>query len=137
MNPEKMTISIAAGVMLLGTLLGAFGAHGLKSMLEGSGHLDSWQTAVLYQLIHGLAILAAGIWLRMEPREKLPPTLLLSAMLWTAGILFFSGSLYVLSLNGPRWLGPVTPLGGLCFLAGWLTLGIGVLRNSPRGDSRE
>lgn len=135
MNSEKIVQTAAAGAMFLATLFGAFGAHGLEATLEASGHVKTWQTAVLYQLVHGLALLAIGIWLRLEIREKQPTTLVISAMFWLAGILLFSGSLYIRSLGGPVWLWPVTPLGGICFLVGWLTLAIGVMRKNRRGDS--
>lgn len=125
----------ATGAMFLGTLLGALGAHGLRATLEASGHVSTWQTAVLYQLIHGLAIFATGIWLQCGTLTHRPHTLFVSAAFWLVGILLFSGSLYFLSLGGPRWLGPVTPLGGLCFLVGWLALAVGVMRMNAEGSS--
>lgn len=98
---------IAAGLLgFAGVALGAFGAHALKETLATSGHASTWQTAVLYHLIHATALLAApaGKW---------------AGRCWIAGILMFSGSLYWLSLGGPKFLGPVTPLGGVLLLAGW------------------
>lgn len=93
---------------------GAFGAHGLKRMISVD-MLAVWQTAVLYHLIHGVAILALAV---AAPR--------MASGLWTtagwvmfAGIMMFSGSLYLLATTGQRWLGPITPLGGVALLAGW------------------
>lgn len=104
-----------AGAMLagLGVALGAFGAHGLKSMLEPQA-LGWWQTAVQYQMWHALALLAMAA-LR-DVRTGLP------AGLMGAGVLLFSGSLYAMALTGARWLGAVTPLGGLLLIAGWCLL---------------
>lgn len=104
-----------AGAMLagLGVALGAFGAHGLKSMLEPQA-LGWWQTAVQYQMWHALALLAMAA-LR-HVRTGLP------AGLMGAGVLLFSGSLYAMALSGARWLGAVTPLGGLLLIAGWCLL---------------
>jgi uncharacterized membrane protein YgdD (TMEM256/DUF423 family) len=101
---------VAALLGFLGVALGAFGAHFLKRTLLHNDTMAIWQTAVLYQLIHAVASLwAAG-------RN---PTVV---WLWAAGILFFSGSLYVLALTNMKWLGAITPLGGLLFLAGWAVL---------------
>lgn len=111
-------LSIGALLLALGVGLGAFGAHGLKARLSPE-LLAVWQTGVLYHLIHGLGILVLGALLAARPEL---PGLRPSAALLTAGIVLFSGSLYVLALGGPRWLGPITPLGGSLFLAGWLTL---------------
>jgi len=89
--------------------------------------LAVFETAVRYQIYHAFALLgAAWGWARWQRRE-----FTLAGALFIAGILLFSGSLYGLALSGPRWLGPVTPVGGLAFLAGWLALGIGALR-APR-----
>ena len=98
-----------AGVMgLLGVALGAFGAHGLKNILATNDTAAIWQTAVLYHLIHAVASLwAAG---------RAP----MIVWVWTAGILVFSGSLYILAITNMRWLGAITPIGGLCFLTGWV-----------------
>jgi uncharacterized membrane protein YgdD (TMEM256/DUF423 family) len=104
-----------AGLLgLTGVALGAFGAHVLKPTLIARGMSDVWETAVFYHLIHAVAIFAAAAaWSR--PR----PWLARAAACWAIGVVFFSGSLYALALGGPRWLGPVTPLGGLALLLGW------------------
>jgi uncharacterized membrane protein YgdD (TMEM256/DUF423 family) len=98
---------IAAGLLgFTGVALGAFGAHALKDTLVANGTTSAWQTAVLYQLVHAAALLAlpSGRW---------------AGRCWVAGIVLFCGSLYWLSLGGPKILGPVTPLGGVAFLLGW------------------
>lgn len=101
-------------------LLGAFGAHALKARLAESS-LSTWETAVHYQLVHALALVLVALFLRTAAGG---PSSALTAAGWCflAGILLFSGSLYVLALGGPRLLGPVTPIGGVAFLAGWLAL---------------
>lgn len=119
---------IFAGVFAaLAVALGAFGAHALNERLVASGMLEVWQTAVEYQMWHALALLGLGVWVRLEPavccclRRAI-------AILWVAGIMLFSGSLYALALGAPKWLGPVTPLGGLCFILGWLLFALGAAK---------
>jgi len=110
---------IAAALCFLAVALGAFGAHWLKPTLEAHGLTDVWNKAVLYHFIHAIALFVLalcgtanrGAW-----------------WLFFAGILLFSGSLYVMALTNVRWLGAVTPLGGLCFLAGWAWLVISPTR---------
>ena len=112
---------IAALVGLLAVALGAFGAHGLKEVLTRNDTVSIWEKAVLYHFIHGVMLfLLAG-------RNPLPRGPWLSFL---AGILIFSGSLYLLAVTNLRWLGAITPLGGLSFLVGWLWLVI-----SPLGKS--
>jgi uncharacterized membrane protein YgdD (TMEM256/DUF423 family) len=108
--------------MLLVVALGAFGAHALKERLQSTGHQGTWATAVLYQAIHGLALFGIGVWQALDARARASRAVDIAAWCWLAGIVGFSGSLYLLSLGGPRWLGPVTPLGGLGFMAGWVAL---------------
>ena len=115
MNSTFRRITLAAGLLgLTGVALGAFGAHALKDTLAARGTLPIWQTAVLYQLVHSVALLALAGW-----RDALGASLTRIALCWVAGIVLFSGSLYWLALGGPGFLGPITPLGGLAFLAGW------------------
>lgn len=104
----------------LGVGVGAFGAHALKAQLVTSGQLDNWRTAVSYQMIHVVAALA--LWAVLQAADRAPQSRLLRAAVfcWLVGLVLFSGSLYGLCLGGPRWLGPVTPLGGLALIAGWL-----------------
>ena len=101
---------IAAALCFVAVALGAFGAHSLRSMLETRGMLDVWNKAVLYHFIHGIALLVLALFGVMNRGAW---------WLLFIGIFFFSGSLYLLALTNFRWLGFITPLGGLCFLAGW------------------
>jgi uncharacterized membrane protein YgdD (TMEM256/DUF423 family) len=101
---------IAAVLCLLAVALGAFGAHGLRSTLEARGMLDVWNKAVFYQFIHAIVLLLFALYGTINRG---------ACLLLLVGILLFSGSLYLLALTNLRLLGAVTPLGGLCFLAGW------------------
>jgi uncharacterized membrane protein YgdD (TMEM256/DUF423 family) len=122
-NPEKsggcyiriMTWSaIAALLMALAVMLGAFGAHGLKDRLDAYS-MDVYQKAVFYHFIHALGLLVVSL----APRTA---NLVWVNILLVAGILIFSGSLYLLAVTGVRTLGAITPLGGLSFIAAWLLL---------------
>jgi uncharacterized membrane protein YgdD (TMEM256/DUF423 family) len=104
---------IAAVFCFLAVALGAFGAHSLRSSLELHGMLDVWNKAVLYHFIHAIALLVLVLYGTVNRGAW---------WLLLAGILLFSGSLYVMGLTNLRWLGAITPLGGLCFLAGWAWL---------------
>lgn len=119
-------IALAAASLfgLLGVVLGAFGAHALSARLGADMHAI-WQTAVEYQFYHALALLGVGILLRSGTTGN---WLNVATLCFCAGILVFSGSLYVLALSGIRWLGAITPLGGLLLIFGWATLLVGVLR---------
>jgi uncharacterized membrane protein YgdD (TMEM256/DUF423 family) len=108
----------------LGVALGAFGAHALRDRL-GPQMLAVFETGVRYQLIHALAMVAVGI---LEARGRGSPLLVSSGALFAAGTLLFSGSLYLLTLTGARWLGAITPLGGICFIGGWALLALAALR---------
>ncbi|MBW7875775.1 MAG: DUF423 domain-containing protein [Candidatus Cloacimonetes bacterium] len=101
--------------MLIGVALGAFAAHGLKGRLSEAS-LAVFQTGVQYQFLHSLGLLILGFASRLGISD---PLLKIAGYCFIAGILFFSGSLYWLANGGPRWLGPVTPLGGTLFLVGW------------------
>lgn len=107
----------------LGVLLGAFGAHGLKTRVDPE-MLAIFETGVRYHLVHGLAVLAVA-WAASRWSNTL---ISMAGWLFVVGILLFSGSLYVLSVTGVRWLGAVTPIGGLCFTVGWLMLTVGAMR---------
>ena len=100
--------------------LGAFGAHGLKAYLS-SQMLSVYQTGVQYQMFHTLALLVIA---NMMLKDLNNLWLSITSISWLLGILFFSGSLYLLALTGTKWLGAITPLGGLLFLVGWLSLAI-------------
>jgi uncharacterized membrane protein YgdD (TMEM256/DUF423 family) len=116
MRSSSSFLVLAAGILgLTGVALGAFGAHGLKATLEATGGLENWKTAVLYQLVHAVALLALTS--RNEPVARAV------GWCWIAGVGLFSGSLYALALGFPaKFIWPVTPLGGLAFLMGWARL---------------
>jgi uncharacterized membrane protein YgdD (TMEM256/DUF423 family) len=113
--------SLAAG---LGVALGAFGAHALKAKLSAE-MLTVYQTGVQYQVWHALGLIAVGILTFHLPTSG---PLRLAGWLMLAGIVLFSGSLYVLAISGVRWLGAVTPFGGAAFIAAWISLAFAVLR---------
>jgi uncharacterized membrane protein YgdD (TMEM256/DUF423 family) len=104
---------IAAVLCFLAVALGAFGAHGLRSTLEARGMLDAWNKAVFYHFIHAVALLVLALYGSINRG---------ACWLLIIGILLFSGSLYLLAVTNLRWLGAVTPFGGVCFLAGWAWL---------------
>ena len=104
---------LAAALCFLAVGLGAFGAHALKATLLTNDTTEVWKTAVLYHFIHALALLVLA---------ALPAFHRATGMLFVAGIVLFSGSLYLLALTNVKWLGAITPLGGLCLLAGWAWL---------------
>ena len=106
-------IRIAAALCFLAVALGAFGAHALRSMLESHDMLEVWNKAVLYHFIHAIALFTLALFGTANRGAW---------WLLVAGIFLFSGSLYVMALTNLRWLGAITPFGGLCFLAGWLWL---------------
>lgn len=97
--------------------LGALGAHALRTELNARQSLDAWHTASNYQLAHSIAALSLSLLANYSPSDGAALRRISGA--WLIGCLLFSGSIYSLALGGPRWLGPVTPLGGLAFLAGW------------------
>ena len=109
----------------LGVLLGAFGAHGLRDRLA-TDMLVVYETGVRYHLYHAFALVvsawAASRWPNVWTGS--------AGWLFVAGIVLFSGSLYLLAMTGVRWLGAITPIGGLCFLAGWTALAVGAVRAS-------
>lgn len=119
---QKVFLMIGSIAMALAVGLGAFGAHGLKSMLSEE-MLDIFETGVRYHFYHALGLLILGL-----VAQNLPDSALLkwSGWLMIGGILIFSGSLYVLATSGIRWLGAITPIGGLCFIASWILLAIAV-----------
>lgn len=121
MSGSGLLLAVASLVGASGVGLGAFGAHALRSRLLASDTLSTWETAVHYHLLHAVAMLALVACARSFS-PALQGALHLSGWLFLVGVILFSGSLYGLALGGPRWLGPVTPLGGLAFILGWLWL---------------
>lgn len=124
-------IFLTAGALLggLGVALGAFGAHALDKVLDAY-LLKVYETAVLYQFLHAFALLAAGLWLKLDGP---PRPLRLAGWSWLAGVVLFSGSLYVFVLSGVHWLAIVTPLGGSLFIFGWLAAAWAAWRQAPQG----
>ncbi len=118
----KLVLIFAALSGALAVGLGAFGAHALKEKLASSGLDSTYQTAVQYHFYHTLALLVLGLLLLRFQSQWLT----YSSISMMTGIFLFSGSLYILSLSGIKWLGAITPLGGLAFIAGWICLAIGI-----------
>src|SRR3954452_10391091 len=123
---DRVFITLGAVSALLAVAAGGFGAPALRERLSASA-LDTFQTGAQYQMYHALAMLAVGILLA---RFSIDGSTWLNAAGWlfVAGTLLFSGSLYLLAATDVRWLGAITPIGGVAFLAGWLALAIGVWR---------
>ncbi len=115
---QKIALILGSIMAFLAVAIGAFGAHGLQSLLVANERTDTFETAVKYHMYHALALLITGL---LIPHY---PTKLLSYSIWlfATGILIFSGSLYALSLTNIRVLGAITPIGGLCFLVAWALL---------------
>lgn len=113
---QRSTFITGALLAGLGVAIGAFGAHGLKEILLSTGRAETFELAVKYQFYHSFAILIAGILMSNFNSKKLQ----YAVLFFVAGIILFSGSLYVLSLTGKTILGAVAPLGGVAFLLGWL-----------------
>jgi uncharacterized membrane protein YgdD (TMEM256/DUF423 family) len=126
---NKQIIITASVFGMLAVITGAFGAHGLKALLPAS-QLEVWHTAVQYNFYHVFALLFLSTFAKFKNR-----LITLAYYFFTFGIVFFSGSLYLLSCRsilGWDWLialGPITPLGGLLFILGWLMLALAALRN--------
>lgn len=120
----RISLLVGALVGALSVMLGAFGAHGLRELLTEKA-LGNWHTACTYMMYHALAILLVAVLMRQQEHVLLKWTV----RFFFIGMLFFSGSLYLLSMrdilgHNFSWLGPVTPLGGLLFIAGWCSLAL-------------
>lgn len=123
MGKKELIIgSIMAG---LAVMIGAFGAHALHGILTEHGRVETFETATQYHLYHALAILIVGLLLKNNAHKLLK----LVSILFFAGILIFSGSLYILSVSNLTWLGAITPLGGLAFITGWVLLVVYFIRS--------
>ena len=125
---KSIWIGVGALACGLGVALGAFGAHGLKSRVAPE-LLVVFETGVRYHMYHALALLAVGWAASRWPGSAVE----ISGWLFVAGIVIFSGSLYVMTMTGARWLGAITPLGGLAFIVGWALLALTALRGSGAG----
>ncbi|MGO4701216.1 DUF423 domain-containing protein [Dyella sp. 2RAB6] len=121
----RQNVSSAAGLLAgfagaSAVILGAFGAHALRGVLDQRG-TELWHTAVNYHVWHALALCLALFFLEAPQRRR-------TVAAFAIGIVLFSGSLYALALGAPRWFGAITPLGGVAFIAGWMLLGWGASR---------
>lgn len=125
---SRMFLFCGAVTAFLGVGLGAFGAHGLRDRLDAS-MLAVYQTGVQYHLIHALGLVAVGVLAQSAPASG---ALRLSGWCLLLGIVVFSGSLYLLAVTGQRWLGAITPFGGVVFLVGWAALAWAALSGSLR-----
>ena len=133
----KNIFALGALLAALGVIIGAFGAHGLESKIRPD-QIGTFETGVQYHFYHAFGILMAGILLYRQNNRFLR----LGAYMMALGILLFSGSLYLLAcrdwleISHWKWLGPITPIGGLCFIIGWGLLAFAVLRNSRSSSSK-
>ncbi|MDU0354879.1 DUF423 domain-containing protein [Paraglaciecola aquimarina] len=121
----KLILSFAALSAMLSVVLGAFAAHGLKNQLSET-LLSAFQTGVHYQMFHSLALILVVVLYRQMPHSLM----IWSAGFMIAGIILFSGSLYLLALTQVKWFGPITPLGGVCFIVGWALLLVAALKGN-------
>lgn len=125
-SPQFCERLFGGGGAVIGALAvgaGAFAAHGLKGSLSADA-LANWETGARYALGHGLALVLVAL---LAGRHPGPPVMI-AGLGFLAGVIVFSGSLFLLSLTGARWLGAITPIGGVCFIVGWLALAVGWLR---------
>jgi len=122
---QKLFLIIGSIAMALAVGLGAFGAHGLKEILTDE-MLDIFETGVKYHFYHAIGLLVIALVAQLIPNSSL---LQWSGWLMLAGIIIFSGSLYVLSISGIRWMGAITPIGGLCFILAWILLALASWQN--------
>ena len=122
---ERIFFIIASLFGSLSVALGAFGAHALRDRIEES-LLANYQTGVSYMFYHTLALFVVTLALSKWPASSLP---VWAGWLFVVGIVVFSGSLFVMAFTGLRWLGAITPIGGVAFIAGWLLLAITAWRN--------
>ena len=121
-NIINLIIPIGAFSACIAVAAGAFAAHGLKDFLSVE-HLNTFRTAADYQLTHSIGLIIVGI-LNQQYQNRCN---IASAIFMFMGIILFSGSLYLLTLTGIKWLGMITPIGGICFLMAWLILGFNYL----------
>jgi uncharacterized membrane protein YgdD (TMEM256/DUF423 family) len=122
---QKLFLVAGSLTGALSVMIGAFGAHGLKKLLTENGRLDVFETAVKYQFYHAFALLITGI-LMMKLQQKFFDY---AGISFITGIIIFSGSLYILCLTNVKWWGAITPIGGLCMIAGWLFLSLALLKS--------
>ncbi len=128
----RFFVGVAGALGALGVAAGAFAAHGLRAHLAPR-MLEVFETGARYQMYHALALLAVGLLLTRRSHSALT----VAGWLFAAGVVLFSGSLYLLAVTGARWLGAITPAGGLAFIAGWLMLAWGGWRGEERDLSSD
>jgi len=121
---HKLFLQFAAVSGAIAVALGAFGAHALKDKLTKSGTLDTYQTAVSYQFYHTLALLGIGLFAMKYASSWIN----YAGYSMIAGIIVFSGSLYILCFTGVKWMGAITPIGGLAFILGWVFLLVAIAK---------
>lgn len=121
----KIFLILGGSFAGLAVALGAFGAHALKSVLEVTNRMETFETGVKYQFYHALALLVLGLLMQKFDHRMF----IWAGYSFVAGIILFSGSLYILSLSGVTKWGAVTPLGGIAFLIGWITLIVGITKS--------
>ena len=122
--PQRFLLGSAALALLLATLLGAYGTHGLRDSLSAAAW-DSYATAVQYQFYHGLGLIGTTLVAQRYPASKL---IALASWLLLTGIVLFCGSIYATTFGAPPAIGSLAPLGGMAFMLGWLALGVGLAR---------
>ncbi len=123
-NVHRFLLGAAALALLVATVLGAYGTHGLRDTLTAAAW-DSYETAIAYQFYHGLGLIGTTLIAERYPESRL---IALSGWLLLAGIIVFCGSIYATTLGAPAAVGSVAPLGGMAFMLGWLALGVGLVR---------
>ncbi len=116
---QRCILLFASVIGLTGVVIGAFGAHALHERILSLGMEHVWDTAVLFQLLHAACLLGLSA-LVPTVNPKALPRLAWAGRCWSIGTVLFSGSLYALALGAPRWVGPITPLGGLVLMLGWV-----------------
>ena len=121
-EPINLIIAFGAFNAFIAVAAGAFAAHGLRDILSAE-YLSTFRTAADYQMMHGIGLILIGLMNKQNTNR----CNIAAAVLMLAGIILFSGSLYLLTLTGTRWLGIITPFGGICFLIAWLILGFNYL----------
>ena len=121
----KTVIIIASILGALSVAIGAFGAHGLEATLQANGRVETFETAVKYQFYHTIALFLLGLLMLNTNSSQFN----IAAYCFLIGIVVFSGSLYTLCLTNIKWLGAITPIGGLAFMIGWVLLALGAYKN--------
>lgn len=119
----KLWLGSAAVFGFLSVALGAYGAHSLKNFLDEYGK-SIWEKAVLYQMFHAMALFAVGLLQHLAKETSFSP----AGWGFWAGVVLFSGSLYLLAVTGIKWLGAITPIGGVAFLFGWFYFAMAIIR---------